>query len=86
MKQHRWYKVIVAWAKGEEIECKDTNHPNSTWGSWNEDEDDCIGSIDWDTEDYIFRIKREEQIDMDNLAEALDMLTLMIESVKEKIK
>ena len=85
MKQHRWYKVIVAWANGEEIECKDTNHSNSTWGSWNEDED-AANPIDWNTEDYIFRIKRDGQIDMDNLAEALDMLTLMIETVRGKMK
>jgi hypothetical protein len=85
MKQHRWYEVIVAWAKGEEIECKWIDGSQSTWGPWNED-DDGAGPIDWNTENYIFRIKRDGQIDMDNLAEALDMLTLMIESVKEKIK
>ena len=77
MKQHKWYEVIVAWAEGEEIECKDTNHPNSIWGPWNED-DDGVGPIDWNTEDYIFRIKRDDQKSMDALNETLDEIVLLI--------
>lgn len=86
MIKHRWYEVIVAWAEGQEIECKFIDSSRSSWGPWNEDEDDCVGSIDWNTEDYIFRIKGHEQMDMDGLDEALDMLTLMIETVRGKMK
>ena len=84
MIKHRWYEVIVAWAEGEEIECKDIVYKDAQWGPWNEDEDGA-GPVNWNNPDYIFRIKQTQK-SMDDLDEALDMLTLMIESVKEKIK
>jgi hypothetical protein len=85
MIKHRWYEVIVAWAEGQEIECKDIVYKNAHWGPWVEDEDEA-GPINWNNPDYIFRIKGHEQMDMDGLDEALDMLTLMIETVRGKMK
>ena len=46
MIKHRWYEVIVAWAEGEEIECKDIVYKDAQWGPWNEDEDGA-GPVNW---------------------------------------
>jgi len=77
MSKHKWCEVIKAWAEGEEIECKWIDGSQSTWGPWNED-DDGAGPIDWNTEDYIFRIKRDDQKSMDGLNETLDEIVLLI--------
>jgi len=77
MSKHKWCEVIKAWAEGEEIECKWIDGSQSTWGPWNE-VDDAAGPIDWNTEDYIFRIKRDDQKSMDGLNETLDEIVLLI--------
>ena len=77
MSKHKWCEVIKAWAEGEEIECKWIESSQSTWGPWNEN-DDGAGPIDWNTEDYIFRIKRDDQKSMDGLNETLDEIVLLI--------
>jgi hypothetical protein len=52
MKPHKWAKEIKAWADGAEIECKyvGNQYTHAYWGPWDD------GPIDWNDEDYIFRV------------------------------
>lgn len=51
--RHKWADVINGWADGVEVECKHIFVKDSHWGPWNEEE----SPIDWNSPDYIFRLK-----------------------------